>query len=233
MSSFILKILAIFFMIIDHTGLILFPNHIIFRIIGRLALPLFAYQIAVGFSHTKNKPKHILKLLFFAFLAQIPYGFMLYLGNFEMQLNILFTFVLALIISYLLERIFTNKSTPITWKYFINLSASFIIVLSLILLGCFLQVDYGWYGILLTIAFYLTLKNKFLSIICFVLLVIIKFFVGQTLFDLLAFFSLTDVLFILMFNGKKGYNQSWIFYLVYLTHLVPLLLLKYIPNYLK
>ena len=71
MSSFFLKIFALFFRIIDHVGFIIFPNNIILRAIGRLALPLFAYQMAVGFFHTRNKTKHIIKLLIFAIICQI------------------------------------------------------------------------------------------------------------------------------------------------------------------
>ena len=61
MSSFSLKIFALLFMIIDHIGFIIFPENLLLRAIGRLAFPLFAYQMAVGFSHTKSKEKHIIK----------------------------------------------------------------------------------------------------------------------------------------------------------------------------
>ena len=49
MTSFVLKLIAAITMLIDHTGLILFPNQMIFRIIGRLAFPIYAYCIAEGF----------------------------------------------------------------------------------------------------------------------------------------------------------------------------------------
>lgn len=38
-----IKILAALFMLIDHAGLILFPEIIILRYIGRLSFPLFAF----------------------------------------------------------------------------------------------------------------------------------------------------------------------------------------------
>ena len=101
MPSFVLKILAIFFMVIDHVGYVLFPNIIALRIIGRLSFPLFAYQMAVGFSHTRNEKKHIVKLLLFAIICQFPYSYMI--GD-NSVLNILFTFVIALLIILLINQ---------------------------------------------------------------------------------------------------------------------------------
>ena len=60
MSSFALKILGILTMCIDHLGFMFFQDEISYRLIGRLAMPIFAFQLAVGFSHSKNKEKHIL-----------------------------------------------------------------------------------------------------------------------------------------------------------------------------
>ena len=45
MSSFKLKLVAITTMLIDHIGVIIFPNILWLRLIGRLAFPLFAFLI--------------------------------------------------------------------------------------------------------------------------------------------------------------------------------------------
>ena len=62
-----LKIIAMISMLIDHIGLQMFPDLLIFRIIGRLAFPIFAYMIAEGCFYTKNKPDRI-KPVWFYFL---------------------------------------------------------------------------------------------------------------------------------------------------------------------
>ncbi len=113
MSSFGLKMFALLFMIIDHIGYALFPQNILMRTIGRLSFPLFAYQMAIGFSHTKNKPKHILKLLLFACLCQFPHFLLtssLHIGNFP---NIIFTFVLALLICFSIETIHSHLQSSV------------------------------------------------------------------------------------------------------------------------
>ena len=226
MSSFVLKILAIFFMVIDHVGYVLFPNIIALRIIGRLSFPLFAYQMAVGFSHTRNEKKHIVKLLLFAIICQFPYSYMI--GD-NSVLNILFTFVIALLIILLINHTKQDpKSSTSTISKILKCFVSELLIVGLVFLSHFLSTDYSWYGVLLTVGFYFTLNNKLASIIVFCTLVTLDCIVSQCdLMSILAFVSLMDIFFILAFNGKKGYNKSWIFYLLYFLHFIPILLLEH------
>ena len=48
LSGNALKLLAALFMTIDHVGVLLLPHVIVLRILGRLALPIFAFMIAEG-----------------------------------------------------------------------------------------------------------------------------------------------------------------------------------------
>ena len=66
-----LKLLAALFMTIDHIGVVLFPRVLILRIIGRLALPIFAYMIAEGCKYTRNKKKYFGMIFILATLCQI------------------------------------------------------------------------------------------------------------------------------------------------------------------
>lgn len=223
MSSFWLKIFALIFMIIDHAGFIFFPNTIWFRIIGRLAFPLFAYQMAVGYSHTQNRNAHILKLLLFGILVQIPYTLMLNLYEINFNLNIIFTFVLGLLLINLLENFQKERKAFILEKShsllrIFNLVLSLFLGVSLVILGVFLKVDYTWYGILLTAGFYFTLHNKLLTCVFFLVLVTLNIVISQNLMSLLGCLGIFDLFFILAFNGKKGYHKSWPFYLIYLLH---------------
>lgn len=72
LSSFWLKILAILFMTLDHVGIFLQMQYLpkistlevanVFRIFGRLSLPLFIFLIVEGVLHTKNIRRYILRL---------------------------------------------------------------------------------------------------------------------------------------------------------------------------
>ena len=58
MSSFVLKIIAIITMFIDHVGYAIFGKFSFFNYIGRIAFPIFAFQISEGYSHTKDLKKY-------------------------------------------------------------------------------------------------------------------------------------------------------------------------------
>ena len=57
MSSFVLKIIALISMFIDHLGYTLYQKFSNFNYIGRIAFPIFAFQISEGYKHTHSKKK--------------------------------------------------------------------------------------------------------------------------------------------------------------------------------
>ena len=72
-NTFTLKCIAIISMLIDHIGMVLFPEQLIFRMIGRLAFPIFAYVLVEGFFYTKNINKYLLRLGVFAIVSEVPF----------------------------------------------------------------------------------------------------------------------------------------------------------------
>lgn len=76
-SGFILKIMAIIFMTLDHIGYFMeqYDNLVvltsIFRVLGRLSFPLFIFLLVEGVIHTKNTRNYFIRLglLAFAFFA--------------------------------------------------------------------------------------------------------------------------------------------------------------------
>lgn len=63
-----LKLLAILFMTLDHIGaywgLYMDPKLYLFlRVLGRLAFPIFAWELALGFRRTHNLFKYALRTL--------------------------------------------------------------------------------------------------------------------------------------------------------------------------
>ena len=94
MTSFILKIIGVITMLFDHVGDAILGRFSFFNLIGRIAFPIFAFQLAVGYTHTRDLKKHIIKLFIFAIISQIP--FVLFLSTFtnDFYLNIFFTFLL-------------------------------------------------------------------------------------------------------------------------------------------
>ena len=94
-----LKIIAAVSMVIDHIGFIFFPGIQIFRILGRLALPIFSFMIAEGCRYTKNKLKYFLTIFILDAICQIVY--FLYGGDTDMC--VLVTFSLSILLIYSLQ----------------------------------------------------------------------------------------------------------------------------------
>ena len=72
-SASTLKIIALLTMLIDHIGVLLFPDIAALRIIGRIAFPIFAYLIAEGCIYTKNKWKYFRNVFTTCIIYQIVF----------------------------------------------------------------------------------------------------------------------------------------------------------------
>lgn len=68
-----LKIAAFVFMFIDHAGKVLFNNQHDMRVLGRIAFPVYAWCAIVGFCHTRDVRKYLLRLLAVALVSQPVY----------------------------------------------------------------------------------------------------------------------------------------------------------------
>ncbi len=97
MTNFVLKIIAMVTMFLDHFGYALYGQFSSFNYIGRLAFPIFAFGISEGYAHTKSKKNYCIRLFMFAIISQAP--FMLFCSIFRtgFMLNIFFTLLIGLI----------------------------------------------------------------------------------------------------------------------------------------
>lgn len=216
-----LKLIAIISMIVDHIGFIFFPDIYIFRVIGRLAFPLFAFFIAEGMYYTKNRKKYILTMLIFAIISQIPYMFFL------RRLNILFTFLFAMLIIYFND--ITKRNNNVI--YLIYYALTIILITTL---GLFGLIDYGIIGIILVFLLYKfkgNLKYQYLVIlICMALLSVLMISIKESrIYGFVQLASLLTIPLIMLYNNNKGkVDLKYLFYLFYPIHLIILLILKII-----
>lgn len=206
----ILKLIAIISMVIDHIGYIFFPQFTILRIIGRIAFPIFAFQIAKGYIHTSNRKKYMVRLWMFALISQIPYTLLFETIN----LNILFTLLLSVL---LIDRIHKKEWYWIPFFTFIVLLPHFAPIPSF---------DYSLYGILTPLIFYLFYEKKHIALVLQSISTIVFVFLDMIM-DIQIFAILGFIICLYFPIDKwKVYLNKYFFYWFYPGHLVVLLLVK-------
>lgn len=213
MSSFVLKIIAIVSMFIDHIGYAIFGGFSYFNYIGRIAFPIFAFQISEGYIHTKNLKKYFLRLFLFALISQIPFMLFYKLVSNGFELNIFFTLLLGLTCIYIYDK---SK-----YKFFGVLISIIIGIISE-----FTHCDYGFYGVAIILIFYIFKSNVTKASIAFILITTIKYIIPiikYGLYDVYLYLlicTLIPIIFISLYNGKKGKNTKYLLYLFYPIHLL-------------
>lgn len=180
----------------------------IFEILGRVAFPIFLFQLVEGFIHTKNFLKYVTRLFVFALISEVPYD-MFESGEFwvPQSQNMFFTLTLALIVLWLIDKVKSrNSKLWVVWALLIGFFASF-------LSACF-AFDYTYYGILIPVIMYILKDSRLLASI-FGYLVVIK-----------ELWSFTGFVAINMYNGERGKINKWIGYWFYPAHLVVIGLIR-------
>ena len=144
-----LKCTAMALMLCDHLWATVIPGNLWLTCLGRLAFPIFAFQVAEGFANTRSFRRYFGRMLLFALLSEIPFDLM-YGGSlfYPFHQNVLFTFCLALLLLRLLERVRSRGTATYL------LAAAGLGFLGY-WLGMLLMVDYYGYGVLTVLLFFL------------------------------------------------------------------------------
>lgn len=139
-----LKLVALIFMVIDHSGVALFGNMTEMRVLGRIALPVYVWCLVVGTEYTHDIWRYALRLLVLAVISQ-PIN-MVALNNPWSKLNILFLLFLGVVaIAGIQKR-----------KY---LSQIWVPLLCFAVLG-YVKVDYGWKGLAFILFMYMARGSR-------------------------------------------------------------------------
>lgn len=135
-----MQFLAMLTMLIDHIGVVFFPENAYLRIIGRIAFPLYAYGIVQGYHYTRSRPKYAGRLLVLALLSQLPFMWAFE----ETSLNVIATLLLCLLTLMLID-----KLNPENARWYIP----FVVAVPAFLLMEWIPMDYGGYALLLVLIY--------------------------------------------------------------------------------
>ena len=216
-----LKIIAMISMVLDHVGDLFFPGATWMRAAGRLAMPLFAFCIAEGYSHTRDRRKYLLRMGIFALISEIPFDL-----AFESRIglthqNIMLSFFLSILALMLYDRIRGGEGTDgaqiPAWKTALGVLA----VGTVAVLALLLKADYTIFAVISVFLFYALRKKHPL----------LRSGVGVGFLALtrtVGYYSATglSLLPLALYNGKKGKGLKWLFYVFYPGHLLLLAGLK-------
>lgn len=216
-----LKIIAMVSMLLDHMGLLFFPEIDIFRILGRIAFPIFAYMIAEGCRYTKNRAKYLGMIGGMGILFQIVY----FVAMQSLYQGILITFSLAIITIYAIDGILKGKKLWIRLASVCALLfvAVFVFVLPYLLSGTDFALDYGVWGILLPVIVYFMPSRPWQVGGASLLLLIRAIYYGFFATPLvpLQWWSLLALPLLFLYNGERGRaKMKYVFYIFYPAHLV-------------
>ena len=212
-----LKLIALAAMTADHIGLMLFPDVILLRVIGRLSFPIFAYMIAEGSKKTGNKIRHLLTVAGTALLCQIVYFVLLR----SLYMCIMVTFTFSLVIIYAIDYARKRKK-PFVWIC-TGFSVFAILFIAAVLHRKF-GVDYGVVGIITPALIYAgrDKKEKLLltALACLLL---------SLVYPWIQWFCFLAILFLALYNGRRGErNIKYLFYVYYPLHMALLSVLSFI-----
>ncbi len=210
MSNFILKIIALITMTIDHLGVFIFPGQMIFRSIGRISFILFAFLIVEGYFHTSNQHKYLNRLIKMAIISQLG----IFLPGVNYIGNIYFTLSIGLAGLMLLT------------------AEKYVQYLLLLILSYFLPIDYSIYGVGLIGLFYVFTKYKVNYIWQLILFTGLNYFGINVLnFASITYFSTIALVLTWFYSGNRGYNNkvlNELFYWYYPVHIAVLATIGYL-----
>lgn len=243
MNTFVLKLIAIITMFIDHFTVVFIPGDtwyfIAGRLIGRLAFPIFAFLLVEGFFHTSNVKKYLTRLGIFALISELPFDLAFYNANFlkaggDIKVDLSKIFTESEVFYTVINRFLQNQN--IFFTLFIGLSAVWLmneiekkyrnkmiyinllnaaVTFLLSIVAAIFRTDYGFMGVLLIVAFYLFRGSKPLLAIS---LIILSGTIVQA-------FSTLSIIPIAFYNGKKGKSIKYFFYAFYPAHILILFIL--------
>lgn len=209
LSGNALKLLAMGAMTCDHLGLQLFPQLWILRILGRLALPIFAYMVAEGCRHTKSLKRYLLRLLSLACLCQVVYG--VAMGSLYQCILVSFSLSVCLIWG---AKLWREEQKP--WPFLLIGAGVLFFCLGLPRLVPGFDIDYGLLGVLLPLAAYLPQKFSHRLLAAAGVLVLLGLELGG-----LQWWGLAALPLLGMYNGQRGkIGLGRFFYWYYPAHLV-------------
>ena len=218
------------------------------RGIGRTAFPIFCFMVVEALIYTRSRVSYLVRMLLFAAISHYPFNWMIFSGSEKIHCSVMATLALGFLAVWIMDamagaclgRQYTIRaykgldpvpeeergqpvgSCGLYGNRFVNIAVFGIVSVSSCAGFCGLaaaaHTDYRYGGVLLVVIFYLLYRIRDLSLAAG--WAWISFYNES---ELLAF---PGFLLLKCYNGKKGMQNKYFFYIFYPAHLLLLYLVR-------
>lgn len=181
---YIIKYIAVISMFIDHLGRVLYEQSLISDIdfqamylMGRLAFPLFAFELVECFYFTKSRKKHLLELGVLALLSEAPFDFALIIDRTHLFRNgdvidysclyvqntcytLFLSFLMLIIVNKLEETSFKKLYKSDKVRRFVSRLSRLTVCVLFMLICQGIKADYSAMGVLFVGLLYFSRRRK-------------------------------------------------------------------------
>ena len=190
----------------------LYSTYYMFRMIGRIAFPIFCFLLVEGFKHTKDAKKYALRLFAFALLSEIPFDLAFQSKVLEVShQNVFFTLAIGVVTMMAYKWVEDKQIQNVVTRILCQI----LVLMVGMAAAQFLRTDYSALGVLAIMGLYI-FRNARLYQIAVIGLVFIQ--------NMSAWFAMLPIL---IYNDKRGMNMKWPFYIFYPAHLLILFAICY------
>ena len=219
LSGNALKLIAALSMTIDHIGVVFFPRTAWLRIVGRLALPIFAFMIAEGCRYTRNRGRYLLSMVLLAAVCQL----VSFVATGSLYQCILVTFSFSILLIWLLGRSVRKPTAGTVAAAVAGVALAWFVCdgIPVLLPGTDYGVDYGFLGVLLPLFVFFGRKK-------WEKLVLAALGLGLLCIDLggIQWYAMAALLPLAFYSGQRGKKSvKYLFYIYYPAHIAALYLI--------
>ena len=222
-----LKAIALFCMLVDHMWATSIPGQGWMTCVGRIAFPIFAFEVAQGYTYTHDLRAYARRLLLLAVVSEVPFD-MVAGGSFfyPWHQNVAWTLLAGLYACYCADRCRTAHTLSEKLPPLLGLLAA-------LLLPDLLLTDYGTAGVLIILLFWLTQSGGWRNCLAQAagLFVVSQYMLIEQAYRVGPFeiqqecFALLALPLLWFYNGRHGSKNSVMQYAAYAFYPVHLLLL--------
>lgn len=205
-NAFSLKVIMVILMVVDHIGQYIPGAPPWFRWIGRIVAPIFFFLLTEGYDHTKNRLAYIKRLFIGAII--------MFAGN----------IILSLIFNtqpFITNNIFLTLAVNLSILIVLNQKENRNTFLLLILIVFAVFAEGSLMSTAIIMIFHYLKQDK-------VKMSVVYIIISLVLIPQIQWMQVFALPFILMYNGKRGKNIKYFFYVFYPLHVWILFIIGYL-----